>query len=179
MPFRPVYLRGSVTESVRVFEIARGDDVDLSVDLPTAWALEHERVHVVFEDCGSLGWHAALESADGARVLTFPWYDHADKMLRGETPSELPDPALPEGAWDDLEQGWWAAVRVVGDAVFVAETDLDRLLGVRGTPVARLSSPGHVELSGIEVAWSRVRRAAWDEAWDAARARCSDLPARR
>jgi hypothetical protein len=72
------------------------------------------------------------------------WYDHVDKMLRGEVPSELSNAALPSGAWDDLEQGWWASARLVGDAVFIAETNLDRLLDVRGTPDARLSRQGHL-----------------------------------
>jgi len=156
----------------------RGDRVHPS----PAWALEHERVQVVFEDWDLCGWHAMLQSRDGDRVLSFPWYDDADKMFRGEIPSELPDPALPEGAWDDLEQGWWAAVRVSGGAVFIAETDFDRLVDVEGTPAPSLSRPGCVELSGVEVTWSRVPRAAWDEAWETARASCrrgAPAPARR
>ena len=162
--------------------MARGDDVDLWVALPRAWALSYERVQVVFHASDVLGWRATLESVDGDPVLTFPWYDHVDKMFRGEVPSELPDPALPEGEWDDLEQGWWAAVRVVDDIVFIAETDLDSLLDVEGTPIARSIQPGRVDLSGTEVIWSCVPRAAWDEAWRAARASCvrkSPAPTRR
>ena len=162
-----------MTDAVPVFEIARGDDVDLAVALPATWAAERSRVHVVFEDWDVCGWHAMLESGDGDRVLSFPWYDHADRMLVREVPSELPDPALPGGGWDDLEQGWWASVRAVGDAVFIAETDLDRLLDVPGTPVASAGAPGRVELSGVPVVWSRVPRSAWDEAWAAARASCA------
>src|SRR5207247_7703336 len=107
-----------VADVIPVFEIARGD-VDLAVALPPSWAVEPHRVDVIFEDWDVCGWHAMLESPDGDRVLSFPWYDHVDKMLRGEVPSELPDPALPGGGWDDLEQGWWASVRAVGDAVFI------------------------------------------------------------
>jgi hypothetical protein len=162
-----------VPDAIPVFDMARGDDVDLAVALPPAWAAERPRVQVIFEDWDVCGWHAVLESPDGEAVLSFPWQDHVDKMLRGEVPSELPDPALPTGAWDDLDQGWWASVRAVGDAVFIAETDLDRLLDVRGTPVASLSDLGHVELSGVPVLWSRVPRSAWEEAWNVARASCA------
>jgi hypothetical protein len=158
---------------IPVFAIARGDDVDLAVALPAAWAVEHTQVQVVFEHWDVSGWHAMVESPDGDRVLSFPWSRHADKMLRGEVTSELPGPALPGGGWDDLEQGWWASVRAAGDAVFIAETDFDRLLDVAGAPVASLSRPGRVELSGVPVLWSRVPRAAWDEAWSIARASCA------
>jgi hypothetical protein len=80
--------------------------------------------------------------------------------------------APPGGAWDDFEQGWWASVRAVGDEVFMAETDLGRLCDVKGEPVPVLRRPGCVELSGAEVTWSRVPRAAWIDAWEAARTSC-------
>jgi hypothetical protein len=162
-----------MSDVIPVFEIGRADDVDLAVALPPSWAVQRDHVSVVFEDWDVCGWHAMLKSPEGDRVLSFPWYDHVDKMLRGELPSELPDPSLPGGGWDDLEQGWWASVRAVGDAVFIAETNFDGLLDVRGTPVASLRQQGEVELSGVPVIWSRVPRLAWDEAWSAARASCA------
>jgi hypothetical protein len=157
---------------IPVFEVTRSDDVDLTVALSPSWAVEHERVEVVFRHADMFGWHATLESPAGDHVLSFPWSDHVDEMLRGEAPSELPDPALPDGRWYDLEQGWWAAVLVVGDAVFIAETDT-ALMDVPGAPAARLIRPGEVELAGVQIVWSQVPRAAWDEAWSAACASCA------
>ena len=158
-------------DRIPVFEIHRPGDADVAVALPASWASQHERVDVRLEDAGSLGWQACLESAQGEALLSFPWYDHVDAMLRGEVPSQLPDLAAAGGAWDDMEQGWWAAVRVVGDVVFVAQTDFDALLDVAGAHEPRLIRPGHVDVSGVEVTWSCVVRAAWDQAWDAARDR--------
>jgi hypothetical protein len=163
----------TVIEIVRALKMSRGDDVDLTVELPAEWAREHQAVQVRFRNTNSreLGWHAWLESAAGDPLLTFPWHDHVDRMLRGEVPSQLPDPALPRGAWDDLEEGWWASVRRVGDAVLIAETDIG-LTGVRGIPEPRLIRPGLIDVGGVELRWSRVPRTAWEAAWAAARESC-------
>jgi hypothetical protein len=32
------------------------------------------------------------------------------------------------GAWDDLEQGWWASAIPAGSRVYLAETDFDELV---------------------------------------------------
>jgi hypothetical protein len=159
-------------DRVLVFEMGRGPDEEgLAVSLPASWAAPHERVEVMFRKTERFGWKATVVSASGERILGFPWADDADRMLRGEIPSELPDAALEED-WDDLDQGWWAVIRVLGDDLLIAETDLDSLIAVTGSPVPRSVRSGIVDVGGVDVAWNRVPRAAWERAWAAARTSC-------
>lgn len=159
-------------DPIAVFEISRGWDVSFGVTLRPSWAIALNEVRLVFRNSGGFGWSVTIESPDGGRVLGFPWSDHVDRMLTGESPSELPDPALPDGHWDDLEQGWWGSIRVAGDDVFIAGADFDALCAVPGRPEPEPERPGLVQVAGVPILWSRVPRTAWDEAWSAARASC-------
>lgn len=170
-----------MSELITVFEMGHDGDV-ASLMLPVAWAATHERVAVVFDYCGKeLGWKASLESPEGDVLLAFIAH-HADRILRGESLPGLPDPLLPDGYWDDIDEGWFAAVHAVGAEVFLAEGLYEDLPGREGTPVLTHSREGHVDVSGSDVRWSRVPRASWDEAWDIARESClrgEPTPARR
>jgi hypothetical protein len=162
--------------SLRVFEIARADSgVDLGtlvVDLPVAWARRHRSVEVVFMNGSSpLGWHAHVTDPDGDVLLSFPWTDHVDRILAKADPVELPVSVSEEG-WDDLDQGWWGRVLLVGNDVYVAETDLDALLDVASPNRLDNPAPGVVLVDGVEVRWNVVGRQSWDEAWKQAVEAC-------
>lgn len=118
-------------ESLRVFVIGRaGSSADLGiliVDLPIALARRCPSLEVVFMHGGpDLGWHAHVADPHGEVLLSFPWTDHVDRILKTENSTELPLKATAEG-WDDLDQGWWGRVVLVGGDVYVAETELDAL----------------------------------------------------
>jgi hypothetical protein len=159
---------------LRVFEIARSEVVPelLEVDLPASWARPHDRVAVAFRDCGGkMGWHASLVAPAAEALLTFPWHDHADVMLREDPAPQLPID-LTSGSWSDLEEGWWASVLAVGDDVYVAESDFGALCAVAGRPDCQLIAAGDVSVSGVSVSWNRVPRTSYDDAWNSARIAC-------
>jgi hypothetical protein len=99
--------------------------------------------------------------------MGFAYYDHVDQMLLDPDDQSLP-PDLSSGAWDDLEQCWWASIRVEGSGVYIAETDFDALLDVRNPGDVVSVRPGVVSVGGVEVLWNRVSKAAYDAAWDRA-----------
>ena len=76
------------------------------LELPTAWAREHERLAVELEQTEDFGLHATLVGDDGERLLGFPWHDHVDRLLVVEGGRELPV-ELADGGWDDREILAW------------------------------------------------------------------------
>jgi hypothetical protein len=156
---------------LRVFGICvgRGDGIDvLAVDLPTAWARSHTRVDVSLTQAGDeFGWHAHLVGDDDEHLLGFPWHDHVEKMLLARRGGGLPIDLA--GAWDDLEQGWWASAIPAGSRVYLAETDFDELVDKAREPsnISR-TGPGKVSVDGVEVRWNSVPRVAYDQAWERA-----------
>jgi hypothetical protein len=152
---------------LRVFEMSNSPEIKL----PGKLARRHDDVRVVFRHSWVFGWHAHVTSADGTVLLSFPWTDDVDELLRAEHPLELPAVVTEEG-WDDLDQGWWGQVVVVGDDVYVAETDFDAILDARPPLLLRGAAPGVVHVNDVEVRWNVVNRRAWDAAWDRARRAC-------
>jgi hypothetical protein len=158
---------------MRVFEVSvsRGGAIDdLAIDLPTAWARTHARIEVALSQ-DELGWHARLVGDDDEHLLGFPWHDDVDKMLLARDSRSLPID-LDAGAWDDVEQGWWATVIAAGSWVYLAETDFDELVDKVADPqnISR-KQPGVVSVDGVEVRWNCVPRAGYDDAWGRALAR--------
>ena len=156
---------------LRVFEIDRaknGRDLGtLRVDLPTSLARRHEDVRVVFMHHGSdMGWSAYVTGEDGSVLLSFPWTDHVDQLLTGDS-AELPV-NLTESGWDDLDQGWWGCVVVSGSDVYVAETDFDAITGVTDSDRVEPSEPGILLVGGVEVRWNVVSSDAYEQAWQEA-----------
>jgi hypothetical protein len=154
---------------MRVFEIVRGRGGDegitfFEVDLPVAWARSHSRVEVSLSRSEYFGWGAKLVGDADDHLIGFPWYDHVDQMLLDPDGGELP-PDLSSGEWDDLEQGWWASIRLEGAAVYLAEADFDALLGVEDPADRSLVRRGVVSVGGVEVLWNRVPRVAYERAW--------------
>jgi hypothetical protein len=161
--------------AMRVFEIwvSRGDGIRvLAVDLPTAWAKIHARVEVLLAHSDDeLGWHAQIVGDEEEHLLGFPWHDHVDKMLLAPSAPELPMD-LAAGAWDDVEQGWWASAIPVGPRVYLAEANFDELVdNVEDSSNISHKRPGVVSVDGVDVLWNCVPRDAYDEAWHAAIAR--------
>jgi hypothetical protein len=94
-------------------------------------------------------------------------------MLRTRDTRRLPF-KLEQGAWDDVEQGWWATVIPVGRWVFLAEADFDALVdAVREPKNMARSNPGFVTVDGVDIRWARVEKDAYERAWDRAAARFS------
>jgi hypothetical protein len=154
---------------VRVFELVRASEGDegitfFEVDLPVAWARSHSRAEVSLSRSEDFGWGAKLLGDGEDHLIDFPWYDHVDQMLLNPDGGELP-PDLSSGEWDDLEQGWWASIRVEGADVFMAEADFDALLGVENPADRSLVRPGVVSVGGVEVLWNRVPRVVYEHAW--------------
>lgn len=154
---------------LRVFEMFEHPEIKL----PGTLARRHDDVLVVFMHSWVFGWHAHVTSPDGTVLLSFPWTDDVDELLRAEHPPELPAD-LTEGGWDDLEQGWWGQVVVVGEDVYVAETDFDAILEARPPLLVRAAADGVVLVNDVEVQWNVVARRAWAAAWDRARRACVD-----
>ena len=74
--------------SLRVFDIAHlspEGSFDVEVDLQIAWARRHESLVVGFDydPDPDFGWHARLVGDEGEELLSFPWFDHADRALGG------------------------------------------------------------------------------------------------
>lgn len=166
--------KGIAPERLRVFETARSarDGIEgLAVELPTAWARTHGRVEVALTRVSDeLGWHAHLVGDEQAYLLGFPWYDNVDAILLAREARQLPLD-LDEGAWDDIEQGWWASVIPVGPWVFLAEANFDELVDLVRDPENMASpTPGVVTVDGVEIRWSRVDRNAYNRAWSRATA---------
>jgi hypothetical protein len=160
---------------LRVFEIARSGEGDaelsvLAIDLPTAWAESHEHAEVSLSHNEHLGWGAKLVGGRNEHLVGFAYYDHVDQMFLDPEDPRLP-PDVSSGAWDDLEQCWWASIRIEGADVYIAETDLDALLDVSNPGDIVLLRPGVVSVGGVEVLWNRVPQAAYDAAWQRAVAR--------
>lgn len=161
---------------MRVFEVSvsRGDAIDhVAFDLPTAWARRHARIEVSLSQ-DEFGWHARLVGDNDEHLLGFPWHDEVDKMLLAHNARSLPID-LAAGAWDDLEQGWWATVIATGSCVYLAEANFDELVENVADPrnVSR-KRPGVVIVDGVDVRWNCVPRAEYDEAWGRAIALPSD-----
>ena len=72
----------------------------------------------------SFGYHMSYVDRTGQVVAYFPWWDHADAMMRGWTVTDIPlGPA--EDPFVDLEQSWFIAIWQQGDEVFIAQADRD------------------------------------------------------
>lgn len=149
------------------------------LELPTAWARRHEQVVVAFDHDSLLGWHARLVGDEGIVLLSFPWTDHVDRILRrgdmrtrrGSSLDVLPIEAADE-TWDELEQGWNGWVKADGGDVFIAETDFDAMTDAPRSALPTFREPGSVAIDAVEITWSCVHRSAYDEAWMNAIASC-------
>ena len=62
---------------------------------------------------------------------------------------ELP-PDLESGAWDDIEQGWWASIRVAGGDVYIAEA-FDDISRVDHSEQVVRGRPGVVIVATVEI----------------------------
>lgn len=56
----------------------------VAVELPLSWAHQMETARVVFRntDTDDMGWHISLQDSSGWMAADFPWWDHADHLLR-------------------------------------------------------------------------------------------------
>jgi hypothetical protein len=158
---------------MRVFQVSvgRGDAIDdLAIDLPTAWARRHARVEVTMSQ-DELGWHARLVGDNDDHLVGFPWHDEVDRMLLARDVRSLPID-LAAGAWDDVEQGWWATVIAAGSWVYLAEANFDEVVDKVADPrdISR-KRPGVVVVDGVDVRWNCVPRGLYDDAWGRAIAR--------
>jgi hypothetical protein len=152
--------------SLRMFDFwysgyAASDIRHIAIDLPRAWARPHASATVSFRHSGELGWGAELVGDDGQHLLGFPWYDHVDEMLLAPG-SELP-PDIESEAWDDIEQGWWASIRVAGGHVYIAET-FDDILAV-DDPDKVVRGRAGVVVGAVEIFWNRLSKPSYDTAW--------------
>jgi hypothetical protein len=77
--------------------------------------------------------------------------------------SELP-PTIESGAWDDIEQSWWASIRVAGGHVYIAET-FDEIFAVDDREQVVQGRPGVVIVGGVEIFWNRLSKPSYDAAW--------------
>jgi hypothetical protein len=156
---------------LRVFEISRvgdgGEIAHLAVELPAAWAYAHTHADVLLRKSEEFGWGAEIVGEQQQHLLGFPWYDHVDKMLLDPSCAELP-PDLSSGAWDDLEQGWWASILADGADVYIAEANLDDVVDLAHPPTIAQQRPGVVAVDGADVFWNRLPKAVYDRAWDRA-----------
>ena len=142
------------------------------VELRASWARRHATVAVAFSAAGGqLGWHACLMGDEGAVLLTFPWYDHADRILRGESRWESFPTRVPDEEWSDLEQGWFGWVNADEGFVYLAEGDPAEMLGVRSRKI-ELARPGVVTAEGVEISWNSVPCGDYERAWKDAAASC-------
>jgi hypothetical protein len=153
--------------SLRMFDLWSSGDVDsdirhIAIDLPLAWARPHACAAVSFRHFEELGWGAELVGERGHHLLGFPWYDHVDEMLLAPD-SELP-PDIESGAWDDIEQSWWASIRVAGGHVYIAEA-FDDISGVDDPKQVVRGRAGVVVVGTVEIFWNRVSKPAYDDAW--------------
>lgn len=158
-----------------VFEVTRGFTrrSQLRVELPAAWARDHAGAVVVFLPFGGdLGAHACVIGDEGAVLLTFPWYDHMDRVLLAATDWERPPIEATEEEWEDLEQGWFAWVKADGDRVYIADGDFDEILTVRDARRLERRRPGVVAVDDVEVRWNCVPRVSYDSAWESAIESC-------
>jgi hypothetical protein len=148
------------------------------VDLPIEWAKRHTEVSVAFKDWSRDNWHVYVVGDDAAVLLSFPWDDHADRMLREADADaefeEFPVIASKE-AWEELEQEWFVWVRAHGDDVYMAEGSSDDMDSrVRNARRLALVQPGIVSVDGFEVTWNVTNRFAYDQAWRNAIASCRE-----
>jgi hypothetical protein len=155
---------------VRVFEATSygpgNESNNVIVDLPTRWARYHPDVHVRLDDTDLFGVQATLVSGDGTDILRFPWYDHAERQLLDPRECEYPVMVDENGAWEDTEQGWWATITDVSGTLYIAETDFGALLDAPMPAVdVSCGKSGHVIVSGVEINWQSVPRAAYNAAW--------------
>jgi hypothetical protein len=156
---------------LRVFEISRvydgGELGSLTVDLPVAWAHVHAYAEVLLRKSEDFGWGAELVGEQQQHLLGFPWYDHVDKILLDPSSAELP-PDVSSGAWDDLEQGWWASILVDGADVYIAEANFDDIVDLTHPPTIVEQTPGVVAVDSAEVWWNRLPKRVYDRAWNRA-----------
>lgn len=174
-------MRNSPQPSFRVYEawvhglrLTRRSFV--RVDLPIEWARRHTEVEVAFKDWSRDNWHVYVVGDDATVLLSFPWDDHADRMLRDADAGfeEFPVTAKEE-AWEELEQEWFAWVRAHGDDVYMAEGSSDEMnFRVRNARRLDLVQPGVVSVDGFEVTWNVTKRVAYDRAWRYAIASCRE-----
>lgn len=158
-------------EALRVFEMGRMGS-PLEVDLPRRWARRHATVVVAFRHTDSeMGWHAHVVGDEGIVLLSFPWIDRVDEILRNAEYVELPV-ELDEEGWYDLEQGWWGRVIVDGPDLYLAETELEAMCDIVDQQSMESPKRGVVLVDGVEVRWSCVSKAAYDAAWKQAIEAC-------
>lgn len=135
-------------ELLRVFDIGRVEG-DLEVDLDARRARRHGDVFIGFVKHGRyLGTHAYVVGDEGRVILSFPWVDKVNWLLAFGATDELPV-AVGDQGWEDLEQGWWASAIVRRNDVYLAETDLDRIIDeVRDAGRIEYLEPGTVLVDG-------------------------------
>jgi hypothetical protein len=153
--------------SLRMFEFSYSGSPEteirhIAIDLPRAWARPHASAAVSFRHSGELGWGAELVGDGRQHLLGFPWYDHVDKMLLAPG-RELP-PAIESGAWDDIEQSWWASIRVAAGDVYIAET-FDDIAAVDDPEKIVQGRPGAVVVGTVEIFWNCLSKPSYDAAW--------------
>jgi hypothetical protein len=153
--------------SLRMFDFWSSGGVEtdirrIAIDLPRAWARPHACAAVSFRYSGELGWGAELVGDEGQHLLGFPWHDRVDEMLLAPD-SELP-PDIERGAWDDVEQSWWASIRVDAGNVYIAETfdDIARLDDPKQIVRGR---PGVVFVGTAKLFWNRLLKPTYDDVW--------------
>lgn len=165
----------------------------LDLLLPRELAADAHDVECVLYATGhqSMGVHVKVIAREGT-IATFPWWDHADRDLARIADRWIPDDGE---VCDDLEQGWYLAVRRDGDLVYVFDSDFDRLCNLmrpndersrRTQPrtyetvefIAEAGeAPGAITVGGVPATWFRLPVAEFHDAWTAAlRAVRGDLP---
>lgn len=141
----------------------------IAIDLPVSWAYQMGSVSVVFRDTGTddMGWHISIQDGDGRVAADFPWWDHADALLRNKS---LPFPPIgdTDQPWWDIEQGWYVSVQAAAGQAWIFRTDPDAVQCAEKDPTAVLLKSGMVRIGAIEAWWSAVDLEAYDEAWAAA-----------
>ena len=137
-----------------------------------------EDVHCIWtgEPDSLLGRHVRLVGPEDLILMTFPWWDHADRAL-----AMLPDGwaplAVPPGElYDDLEQGWFQSTIELDGWVYVFEANFDELCGLHRPVVATGAEElGHLAVGSIDATWFKVPADTFRGAWRDAQAEARRL----
>jgi hypothetical protein len=152
-------------------------DTPVTVIAARSLAAPIEEVRCVWsgEPDGRFGRHVRLVGPNEVIVMSFPWWDHADRELAARRPDGWAPLAVTAGEqYDDLEQGWYQSTVEHDGWVYVFEADSDALSRLQAPTFATATDePGRITVATIDASWFRVPvdafRAAWRDAQAEAR----------
>jgi hypothetical protein len=106
-------------ETVEVADYARLGDVDLD-----AFPVVRD-FRVGLEHGGGLGWHVRLVSSSRGLLAGFPWWDHADRTLKGWSEDDV-FTGTTDAPLDRSQEGWQILIFERDEHVYVLEADQPR-----------------------------------------------------